>query len=541
MASLFGFEIKRKQEEKTQDLPAFSPPIDDDGALVVAAGGVYGTYVDLDGSVRSEAELVTKYREMALTPEVDSAIDEITNEAIVDNGRDPPVEIDLSDTKLSEPIKKKITEEFQNVLSMLDFGYQSYDIFRKWYVDGRLNYHLIIDEKNPKAGIQELRYIDPRKIRKVKEVKRKPDQKTNANLVKVEREFYIYNDKGFNKQSSTTSAGAGTTSGVKIAKDSIAFVSSGLMDKNNTLVLSYLQKAIKPLNQLRTLEDATVIYRISRAPERRIFYIDVGNLPKMKAEQYLRDIMIRHKNKVVYDSQTGEVRDDRKFMTMLEDYWFPRRDGTRGTEVQTLPAGQNLGEMQDVEYFEKKLYESLGVPVGRLKPETSAFNIGRSAEITRDEVKFFKQVQRLRLKFSQLFVKILERQLILKGITTSEDWNSFVSLIKFNYAQDNHYEELKQSEIMKERMNTLQLMKDYVGLYYSNQWVRENLLKQTEEEINTINDQIIEERDDEIYGQQQTEGQDQQTADGLNAQQDKQSAEENALNPLFQNSSNSGQ
>lgn len=534
MASLFGFEIKRKQEDKNQDLPAFSAPVEDDGAVVVAAGGVYGTYVDLDGSVRSEAELVTKYREMSLTPEVDAAVDEITNEAIVDNGRDPPVEIDLSDTKLSDSIKKKISEEFQSVLDMLDFSYQSYDIFKKWYIDGRLNYHLIIDDKNPKAGIQELRYIDPRKIRKVREVRKKSDPKSQASLIKVEREFYVYNDRGFSKQSSTTSTSVNATSGIKIAKDSVVFVPSGLMDKNNALVLSYLHKAIKPLNQLRTLEDATVIYRISRAPERRIFYIDVGNLPKMKAEQYLRDIMIRHKNKVVYDSQSGEIRDDRKFMTMLEDYWFPRREGTRGTEVQTLPAGQNLGEMQDVEYFEKKLYESLGVPVGRLKPETATFNVGRSAEITRDEVKFFKQIQRFRLKFSQLFIKILERQLILKGIITSDDWNTFVSLIKFNYAQDNHYDELKQTEILKERMNTLQLMNDYIGKYYSNLWVRENILKQTEEEIEMINEQILAEREDELYNQEQMmQGQDQTQDQTQSNNQPDQGTEEKALTPLF--------
>jgi hypothetical protein len=547
MATLFGFEIKRKQDDARQDLPAFSPPIEDDGAMVVAAGGVYGTYVDLDGAVRSEAELVTKYREMALTPEVDAAVDEITNEAIVDNGLEPVVKIDLSDTKLSEPIKKKINEEFNTILDLLDFSFQSYDIFRKWYIDGRLNYHVIIDNKNPRAGIQELRYIDPRKIRKVREIRKKPDQKNEVNLVSTAKEYYIYNDKGFNKQAAATASGTSTTSGVKIAKDSIVFVPSGLMDKNNTLVLSYIHKAIKPLNQLRTLEDATVIYRISRAPERRIFYIDVGNLPKMKAEQYLRDMMIRHKNKVVYDSSTGEVRDDRKFLTMLEDYWFPRRDGTRGTEVQTLPAGQNLGEMADVEYFQKKLYESLNVPVSRLDSQ-NMFNVGRSAEITREEIKFFKQTQRLRLRFSQLFSKALERQLLLKGVLTSEDWSEIVSRIKYTFTEDNHYAELRDSEILKERMELLQTMQgtNTIGMYYSHKWVRENVLKQTEDDIEEMNEEIQDEKGDEFYNppveqqgdagveQQGGENPEDNTQQAPQSQPSENSNDEQALKQYFQ-------
>jgi len=502
--NLFGFEIKRKREEEVEKLPAFSPPQEEDGALVVAAGGVYGTYVDLDGSVRSEAELISRYREMALTPEIDAAVDEVVNEAIVDNGDEPIVKLDLDAANLSPSIKKRIQQEFDLVLELLDFNSQGYDIFRRWYVDGRLNYHLIVDEKNLAAGIQELRYIDPRKIRKVREVKRKVDPKSQASLVKTEKEYYVYNDKGFNKQASATSAGSGTTNGFKIAKDSIIFVPSGLMDKNNTLVLSYLHKAIKPLNQLRALEDATVIYRISRAPERRIFYIDVGNLPKAKAEQYLRDMMVRHKNRVVYDASTGEIKDDRKFMTMLEDYWFPRREGTRGTEIQTLPAGQNLGEMADVKYFQDKLYQSLNVPSSRMNTE-NIFNIGRSAEITRDEVKFYKQVLRFRNKFSQLFFKTLERQLILKQVMTSEDWGEISPLIKFQYSQDNYYAELKENEIMKERMGVLQMVQGAAGMYYSNKWIRSHILKQTDEEMEQLDAEIMAERSNILYNPPQEE------------------------------------
>lgn len=507
--NLFGFEIKRKREEEVDKLPAFSPPAEDDGAVVVAAGGVYGTYVDLDGSVRSEAELISRYREMALTPEIDAAVDEVVNEAIVSNDGDPIIKLDLDNTNISPAIKRKIQEEFDIVLELLDFNSQAYDIFRRWYVDGRLNYHLIVDEKNLSSGIQELRYIDPRKIRKVREVKKKVDPKTQASLTKTEKEYYVYNDKGFNKQSSTTSVSAGTASGLKIAKDSIIFVPSGLMDKNNTLVLSYLHKAIKPLNQLRALEDATVIYRISRAPERRIFYIDVGNLPKAKAEQYLRDMMVRHKNRVVYDASTGEIKDDRKFMTMLEDYWFPRREGTRGTEIQTLPAGQNLGEMADVKYFQDKLYQSLNVPSTRMNSD-NVFNIGRSAEITRDEVKFYKQILRFRNKFSQLFMKALERQLILKQIMTSEDWAALEPLVKVIYAQDNYYAELKQTEILKERMNILQMIQGTAGMYFSNKWVRTNILKQTDEEMEQLDQEILAERSNIIYNPPVEPGQEQQ-------------------------------
>ena len=378
MAQLFGFEFKRL--EKDDQLPSFVPQEQDDGAMVVSAGGSYGTYVDLDGTVRTEAELVTKYREMAVQPEIDAAVDEIINASICVDENDI-VKIDLDDTNLDPKIKKVIDSEFKGILNLIDFNNHAYDIYRRWYIDGRLYYHVVIDDKDAKSGIQDLRYVDPRKIRKVKEVSKKRSKNSEITLTKTEAEYYIYNEKGF----SVGNKNVGPTthqSGLKIAKDSIVHVTSGLTDTHGTMVLSHLHKGIKPLNQLRTLEDATVIYRISRAPERRLWYIDVGNLPKMKAEQYVREIMVKHKNRLVYDAASGEIRDDRKFMTMLEDYWLPRREGGRGTEVTTLPAGQNLGEMEDVLYFQKKLYRSLNVPVSRIEQENTGFNLGRSSEIT---------------------------------------------------------------------------------------------------------------------------------------------------------------
>lgn len=494
---LFGFEIRRRQELEQQNNPniqTFAPEVADDGALVVAAGGAYGTYVDLQGTARSEAELITKYRDVAQHPEVDSAVDDIVNEAIVYSEEEKIVQIVLDDVKgISDNTKKAITQEFETVLEMLSFNQQAYEIFRRWYIDGRLYYHIVIDNANLKDGIKEIRYLDPRKIRKVKEVKQKRDKNTQATLTKKAGEYFIYNEKGFNNTGSIIGAAgqavASTSSGLRIAKDSICHVTSGLMDINNSVVLSYLHKAIKPLNQLRTLEDATVIYRVSRAPERRIFYIDVGNLPKMKAEQYLRDMMIRHKNKIVYDQSNGEIRDDRKFMTMLEDYWFPRREGGKGTEVQTLPAGQNLGELSDVEYFLKKLYKSLNVPITRMDADTP-FNMGRSTEISRDEVKFNKFINRLRNRFSQLFVKILERQLILKGITTSEDWKQIAQLIRFDYSEDNYFTELKEAEVITGRMNLLMQVDPFVGKYFSNEYVRRKILRQSDEDIKEIDKQM---------------------------------------------------
>lgn len=498
---LFGFEIRRRQELEQQNNPniqTFAPEVNDDGAIVVAAGGAYGTYVDLQGTARSEAELITKYRDIAQHPEVDSAVDDIVNEAINVNETEKIVQIVLDDVKgLSDGTKKTITQEFEQILELLNFNQQAYEIFKRFYIDGRLYYHMVIDNAQLKDGIKELRYLDPRKIRKVKEVKQKKDPKTQATLQKKAGEYYIYQEKGFNQATIGAAAGAAHASGsygtqaLKIAKDSIVHVTSGLMDVDNKVVLSYLHKVIKPLNQLRTLEDATVIYRVSRAPERRIFYIDVGNLPKMKAEQYLRDMMTRHKNKVVYDSASGEIRDDRKFMTMLEDYWFPRREGGKGTEVQTLPAGQNLGELSDIEYFQKKLYQALNVPVTRMQQDNT-FSLGKSSEITRDEIKFNKFIQRLRNRFSQLFLKCLERQLILKGVTTSTDWSQISGTVRFNFAIDNYFAELKEAEILQGRITLLQQVDPFVGKYYSTEWIRKNVLRQSDEDIEEMDSQMDE-------------------------------------------------
>ena len=490
MAELFGFQIKRKTDE-AKELPSFAPPLEDDGAMVVAAGGVYGTYVDLDGTIRSEAELVTRYRDMALHPEVDAAIDDIVNDSIVIQDEEPTVQIILDKMEQPDNIKQLITEEFKNLLTILEFDQHAYEIFRKWYVDGRIYYHAIVDEKVPQEGIKELRYIDPRKIRKVKEITKKK-LKNDVTIQQTNAEYYVYNDKGFSNKSPATASYAATGGSLRIAKDSIVHVTSGLTSVSGDMVLGYLHKAIKPLNQLRALEDATIIYRISRAPERRIFYIDVGNLPKMKAEQYLKDIMTRFKNKLVYDQTTGEIRDDRKFMTMLEDFWLPRREGGKGTEITTLPAGQNLGEMGDVEYFQNKLYKSLNVPITRLQSDQT-FNFGRATEISRDEVKFAKFLTRLRAKFSGLFMKLLERQLILKQVITSEDWSVFKNQIGFKFAEDNHFEELKMNEIMTDRSNLLRNFDEYVGRYVSNTWVRKTILKQTDEDIEKIDEQIAEE------------------------------------------------
>lgn len=493
MAELFGFEIKRRQPAPI----SFAPKQTDDGAAIVAEGGAYGTYVDLDGSIRTEAELVNKYREMSMYPEVDQAIDDIVNEVITQEPEQEVVELILDDTDLPDRIKKLFIEEFKDVLSLLEFNQLSYEVFRRWYVDGRIYYHVLIDEENPKNGIVELRYIDPRKIRKIKEQKRRKAV-NNVPLVQDGQEYYIYNDKGFAKTSGNSSIPSNTIGGIRIAKDSIVHCTSGLTSLNGDLVQSYLHKAIKPLNQLRAMEDSLVIYRISRAPERRIFYIDVGNLPKMKAEQYLRDQMTKFKNKLVYDSSTGEIRDDRKFMTMLEDFWLPRREGGKGTEITTLPGGQNLGQMDDVLYFQRKLYKSLNVPISRLDPEVQ-FNFGRATEITRDEVKFAKFIARLRNKFASLFTKILERQLVLKGIITAEEWDDLKQHIRYKFSQDNYYAELKETEILRDRIAMLRDIDDYAGKYYSHEWIRRKVLRQSDEEMEEIDEQIADEADNPQY------------------------------------------
>ena len=434
MASLFGFEFRRVQPVEPE--PSFVPKETDDGALTISAAAAYGTYVDLDGTVRTEAELVTKYREMALQPEIDSACDEIVNE-MMDISEDKIVTIDLDHIDaLTDPVKKKIQAEFEYCLTLLDFERRAYEIARRWYVDGRLYYHAMIDQKDTKAGIKEIRYIDPRKIRKVREISKRPvaNQPVDSQITLpiTRNEYYMYNERGFNYGNKVVGP---NTTGLKIAKDSIVHIVSGLTDTQGTMVLSYLHKGIKALNQLRVLEDSLVVYRISRAPERRIWYIDVGNLPKLKAEQYVRDIMVKHKNRLIYDGNTGEVRDDRKFMTMLEDFWLPRREGGRGTEVTTLPGGQSLGQMDDVLYFQKKLYQTLNVPVNRLNSD-ALFSLGRATEVTRDELKFARFITRMRGRFSVLFLKLLEKQLVLKNVMTIEDWQKIESKIKFDFAKE---------------------------------------------------------------------------------------------------------
>ena len=423
---------------------------------------------------------------MSLQPECDSAIDDVVNEAIVYNEKEPAISIVLDDLKgVGAGIKKKIHEEFDNILRMLNFTTNSYDTFRKWYIDGRLYYHLVIDESNPRAGIQELRYIDPRKIRKVKMPIKKKDEKTNTILTKGYLEYYIFHPRGINR----------SNQGLKISKDSICYCHSGLLDQRMLLVLGHLHKAIKPLNQLRMLEDASVIYRLARAPERRIFYIDVGNLPKIKAEQYLRDMMVKHKNKLVYDASTGEVRDDRKFMTMLEDFWLPRREGGKGTEITSLPGGQNLGEMEDIEYFKRKLYKALNVPVSRMEAENN-FNLGRASEITRDELKFTKFISRLRNKFTTLFDQLLETQLILTGVTTRAEFREMREHIHYDFLEDNHFSELKNAEIMGDRLRLLGEVDSFVGRYFSQEYVKKYILHMNEDDIKREADLIKKESDE---------------------------------------------
>ena len=488
MAELFGFTIARKkQDDQQENLPSIVSPTQEDGAVEIAPGGAYGTYVDLEGKAKNEGELVTKYRQMVQQPECDSAVQDVVNEAIVISEDAGPVNIVLDKLDYPQSIKKKITEEFEAVLKMLDFNNTAYDTFRKWYVDGRLYYHIVIDEKNPRQGIKDLRYIDPRKIRKIREPIKEKDKRTGVTIYKGVNEYYMYNQGGMTSTNQTQ--------GVKIAKDSIAYCHSGLLDERNSMVYSYLHKAMKPLNQLRMLEDAVVIYRIARAPERRVFYIDVGNLPKMKAEQYMRDMMVKHKNKLIYDASTGEVRDDRKFMTMLEDFWLPRREGGRGTEITTLPGGQSLGEMDDVDYFRRKLYKSLGVPITRMEAENQ-FNLGRSSEITRDEVKFNKFIMRLRSRFSILFDELLEIQLALKGVITRAEWKEMKQDIHFDFQEDNHFTELKDTEIMQGRLQILGEIDSYVGRYFSGDWVRKNVLRMTEQDIKDEQKQIDKEESD---------------------------------------------
>jgi len=488
--SLFGFTISRDQTEQEKSVQqSFTPPNSDDGALTIQSAAYYGTYVDLDGTAKNEVELISRYREMAMQPEIESAIDDIVNEAIVQDDDGKITEIVLDDLKQPDKIKKAMKEEFNTILRLFNYKNMAQDIFRRYYIDGRLYYHIIIDKENPVEGIKELRYIDPRKLRKVREIKKQKDERTGVEVLNTINEYYIYNDKVVSGSSSNYGP-----VGVRITTDSIVSIVSGLMDSRRAVVLSYLHKAIKPLNQLRMIEDATVIYRISRAPERRIFYIDVGNLPKLKAEQYLRDIMVKYKNKLVYDANTGEVRDDRKFLSMMEDFWLPRREGGKGTEITTLPGGQNLGELEDVKYFQKKLYGALSVPVSRLEPN-QAFSLGRTTEITRDELKFAKFVDRLRNKFSDIFNQALRVQCVLKGICTAEEFDSFKENIHYNFIQDNNFSELKEAELMTNRLTLLASIDPYTGRYFSQEWIQQNVLRLTDDEIAEMNAQIDKEKE----------------------------------------------
>ena len=498
---LFGFTLGNKDVVQVQnpEQPSFALPTEslDDGAVTITQNAYYGTYVDLEGAVRNELELITRYREMANHPELEMAIDDIVNEAITHDVTGRTVDIILDKLKQPETIKKRIVEEFENVLKMLNFGNLSDDLFKRWYIDGRIYYHVVIDESNPKNGIQELRYIDPRKIRKVREVKKMRDPKSGAQIIQSIAEYYVYNDRAPSAQSFTSEV----NSGLRIATESVINVNSGMMDAKNTFVISYLHKAIKPLNQLRMIEDAVVIYRISRAPERRIFYIDVGNLPKGKAEQYLRDVMVKYRNKMVYDAQTGELRDDRKHMSMLEDFWLPRREGGKGTEITTLPAGQNLGELEDVKYFRQKLLQSLNVPISRLEPQQGGMiGVGRTTEVTRDEVKFNKFIVRLRNKFSQLFDNALRTQLILKGICSSDEWDEFREVIYYDYKKDNNFTELRDAELLTARLQLLQVVDPYIGRYYSAKWVSKNILQMSDETMSEMKEQIAKEEKDGTGG-----------------------------------------
>jgi hypothetical protein len=482
---LFGFEIKRAQDKKADQRQSIVPPVDQDGAgYVTAAGAHYGTYVNLGEGDHAKDNLqnIRQYRAVAVHPEVDAAIEDIVNESITGNENQSPVTLVLDHVEgLSDQLKKTMVEEFDNICSMLQFTDYGHDIFRKWYIDGRIYHHLVVDDKNLKAGIQEIRPVDSTKIRKVKEVKKKKDPVTGASLVERVDEFYIYQEKP-----------GGTNQGVKLSNDSVSYVTSGLLDVDRKRVVSHLHKALKPINQLRMMEDSLVIYRLSRAPERRIFYIDVGNLPRGKAETYMKDIMARYRNKLVYDADTGQIRDDRKHMSMLEDFWLPRREGGRGTEISTLPGGENLGQIDDIVYFQKRLYRSLNVPINRLEQE-SQFSLGRSTEITRDELKFQKFIDRLRGKFAGIFYGILKKQLIIKGIITEDDWNQWKNDIVVDFIRDSHFTELKDAELLRERIQTLDQMQQYVGDFFSKEWVMKNVLQMDDGDIKNMRDQINQE------------------------------------------------
>ncbi|MBT71716.1 MAG: portal protein [Gammaproteobacteria bacterium] len=483
MADFFGFEIKRKSEEPVR--PSFVPNTDEDGTGVITSGGHFGAYLDLDGDkAKNEIDLIYKYRDIAAQPECDAAIEDIINESIVGDNDEAPVNLILDQLEISDKIKESIKNEFETVLRLLNFNAYAHDIFRKWYVDGRLPYHIIIDDKTPKGGIKELRYIDPTKLRKVKEIEETKDPKTGANIISKTDEYFLFQDSNM----------SATSTGLKISPDAICYATSGMLDPSRKRILSYLHKAIKSVNQLRMMEDSLVIYRISRAPERRIFYIDVGNLPKGKAEEYLKGIMSQYRNKLVYDAKTGDIKDDKKHMSMLEDFFLPRREGGRGTEITTLPGGENLGQIDDIIYFQRKLYKSLNVPINRLEQEQQ-FSIGRSTEISRDEIKFKKFVDRLRKRFSDLFNQLLRTQLILKGIITAQDWNEWKTYIAYDFIKDNYFSELKEAEMLRERFEMLGTVDEYAGKYVSIEWISKTILKMDDDSMKEMEDQIKAEKE----------------------------------------------
>lgn len=486
---IFGYKIEKSTAPQTEK--SFVAPTDDGGVETIRAGGYYGTYIDIDGTANNEIELIRKYRDIAMMADIDTAIDDIVNDSIANLDDEPPVKIDLDEVELSKNIKKMVQDEFQTLLNMLDFNLRAQDYFRHWYIDGRLFFHKVVDTANLKKGLADIRYIDPRKIKKMREILKEKDTKTGVEFIKDIKEYFIYNERGLvPNKTFTPSASLSSTAGatMRIEKDSICFVPSGLKDMDRNMPLSYLHKAIRPANQLRMMENAAVIYRITRAPERRVFYVDVGNLPKIKAEQYLKGIMNQYRNKVVYDSQTGEIRDDKKFMSMLEDFWLPRREGGRGTEIDTLPGGQGLGEMGDIEYFQRKLYQALNVPMSRLEQQTG-LNFGRAAEINRDEWKFTKFIAKLRRRFSLLFDDLLKTQLILKGIITEADWEKIKYNIKYVYATDAFYTESKEQQILQSRVEILQGVAPFIGTMYSKEYVQQNILKLSDDEIEEIKKQ----------------------------------------------------
>jgi hypothetical protein len=485
MVQLLGFQITRQTDDKEKPAEAkqaFTVPSPDDGTTTISAGGYFGQYLDMEVTAKNDVDLIKRYREISQHPECDMAIEDIINEVIVSDERDQSVSISLDKLAVSESIKSKIRDEFDEVMKLLNFDEKGHDIFRRFYIDGRIYFHKVIDPKSPRRGLTELRYIDPRKIKKVREVTKKRDSKgKGVEIIEKTAEWFVYNEKGISS--------ANSNAGLKISADSISYVTSGVIDQTKNMVMGHLHKAIKPVNQLRMIEDAVVIYRIVRAPERRIFYVDVGNLPKVKAESYLRDVMARYRNKLVYDASTGEIRDDRKHMSMLEDFWLPRREGAKGTEVTTLQGGQNLGEISDVQYFQKKLYKALNVPISRMESE-NGFNMGRAAEITRDELKFTKFVQRLRKRFTQLFHDILKTQLVLKGIITIEDWSRIKEHIQYDYLKDGYFSELKNAEMLRERLNLVNEVSPYIGKYFSVEYIRKNVLRQSDDDIIEIDGQI---------------------------------------------------